>query len=458
MSNFYRIYRLLGTSMPKRRAVLALVMGLTSTLVLCGCGRETAFDYHLETGLARLKGGEFEAAIVHLKKAAQRQPTSASAYCNLGIAYWKHGDLERAMEMLTMANDLDGSDSRPLELLAYVHMDAERFEDARLYLERANNGLPDQVRILTQLALLEYEVGNGAEAEAYLKRALQIDSNYGPALYNLGVYAMVDTKDEPAAQSYFARYVASNRNGSRVNDALKQLEQLRESRRPKLAPVPAPAEAQTPPVREAPAEASAPPPSQEPPQIVVAVPKAPAESASSTASAQDPDEAALTVRESSQPARTAKSAQAHWKMAMTAHTYKDWPAAVRHYESAMAMDPNLRRIAYNLGLAFKEMGKPEEARKALEAELKLDPGMVKAHYMLAVVLRDLKDIDGAMAAAGSTLKLDPHYGKAHFLLGLLSWEKGDFESSRQHFTRAVQDSPDAASRKRAEAWLKNLDQ
>jgi tetratricopeptide (TPR) repeat protein len=166
----------------------------------------------------------------------------------------------------------------------------------------------------------------------------------------------------------------------------------------------------------------------------------------------------VAIRESERPARSTKSAKAHWKMAMTAHTYKDWPAAVRHYKKTMQVDPKLKLVAYNLGLAYKEMGNAKEARRAFEAELRLDPSMLKANYMMAVVLREMKETGPAISAAQRTLKLDPKYAKAHFMLGLLYWENGDFASSRTHFQSASKYANDAASRNRAEAWLKNLEQ
>ncbi len=443
----------------------ALVVTLAMSTFGSGCKRETAFDYHLDTGLARLRGGEFEAAIVHLKKAAQRNQTSASAYCNLGIAYWKHGDIPRAIETLTMSYDLDSLDSRPLELLAYVYMDANRFDDARDHLERADAEAPNQPRILTHLALLEFEVGEASKAKTYLEKALKQDATFGPALYNMAVYSLVEAKDKPTAQSYFARYVTSNRTGSRTGDALEQLRLLRE---PMVARPPAPV--------SRPPERTRPPAREEPPVPPVRTENTrddhgtdegetddtgDADVAATVGRSGDEDsgrEASLTVTESVKPARSAKTAQAHWKMAMTAHTYKDWEGAVKHYEETIKQDPKLRRVAYNLGLAYKEMGKIEDARKAFETELKLDPSMVKANYMLAVMLRELKDTGGAIMAAQRTLNLKPQYGKAHFILGLLFWENGDFVASRKHFENAVTYAADSSSRDRASAWLKNLDQ
>lgn len=463
--------------------VAALAVTVAISTLGSGCKRDTAFDYHLDTGLARLRGGEFEAAIVHLKKAAQRNQTSASAYCNLGIAYWKHGDIQRAIETLTMSHDLDSSDSRPLELLAYVYMDANRFDDAREFLERANNLLPNRPRILTHLALLEFEVGQAPKVKEYLDKALQLDATYGPALYNMAVYALIEAKDKPTAQSYFARYVTSNRNGSRTGDALEQLRLLREpvvvnppppvNRGPEgSTPAPVPARPKPAPVAESPKPAPA---AERPKPAPVVESPAPAPAgvavenggtnqaitADLAAATRDGDPVPPTpvkVSPSSSPAPAADSAQAHWKKAMTAHAYKDWEGAVRHYEETIKLDPKLRKVAYNLGLAYKEMGKIEEACRAFETEIKLDPSMVKAHYMAAVTLHELKDSSRAIKAAQSTLRLQPQYDKAHFLLGLLYWENGDFVASRKHFEDAVKYAEDASSRDRANAWLKNLDQ
>jgi tetratricopeptide (TPR) repeat protein len=445
---------------------LARALGVCLFLAILtplGCGRETAFDFHMQTGLARLRGGEFEAAVVHLKKAAQRQPTSAAAYCNLGVAYWKHGDTSRAIDALSLASDLDGTDSRSQELLAHVFIDADRYDDARMSLELAAKNAQNQARIMTHLALVEYEAGDASKSEALLKRALKEDPNYGPALYNLGVYSLVEAKDKPAAQSYFARYAASNRNGPRAGAALEQLRQLRQ-------PPTRPSGADAPPaaVSVDTAESRIVEPTPEPPADTRTADVAPEDEDDSDADSvarvssvdtpADPPPPAVAIRESERPARSTKSAKAHWKMAMTAHTYKDWPAAVRHYKKTMQVDPKLKLVAYNLGLAYKEMGNAKEARRAFEAELRLDPSMLKANYMMAVVLREMKETGPAISAAQRTLKLDPKYAKAHFMLGLLYWENGDFASSRTHFQSASKYANDAASRNRAEAWLKNLEQ
>jgi len=186
--------------------VWAAAVAGAATVLLQGCRRDRG-ETDLAAGMAALEEQAYESAVQHLERAAKKQPVSASAYCNLGIAYWKLGRIERAVSSLTVAADLIGPDPLPLELLAQVYADARRWEEARDVLDRLSNGMPDTPRILTWQALVEYRAGETSAARDFLKRALVADPTYGPALYDMAVLYKDLPGGRPTAETLFEKYL-----------------------------------------------------------------------------------------------------------------------------------------------------------------------------------------------------------------------------------------------------------
>ncbi len=104
--------------------------------------------------------------------------------------------------------------------------------------------------------------------------------------------------------------------------------------------------------------------------------------------------------------------------AIIADHYWDWGEVERHYERAIALDPNdvttLR--FYSFYLAYT--GRPVEAMPIAEEACRLDPVSPNARMNLGVTLLMAGRVDDAVRQFEETLELDSNFSLAHVMLGL----------------------------------------
>jgi Flp pilus assembly protein TadD len=77
----------------------------------------------------------------------------------------------------------------------------------------------------------------------------------------------------------------------------------------------------------------------------------------------------------------------------------DYETAVPLLEGAARLDESNHGVFVDLGIAYRGLGRPEDARRAWEKALEIDEGNPAPHFNLGILLGDdLKDYDGALVA------------------------------------------------------------
>ncbi len=163
--------------------------------------------------------------------------------------------------------------------------------------------------------------------------------------------------------------------------------------------------------------------------------------------------------------------------------------AVRHYEAALAAQPQASQLHYPLALAYRHLGQVDKAREhataggtakvavadpiagdvgalsvssqmflttgaqALKAErfdlaekafrgaIAVNPENKRAHLNLAVVLARAGDLEAAEASAREALRLDPEYGVAYFNLGTFAESRGRLAEALDLYRQALDKEP-----------------
>lgn len=441
-------------------------------------------------------------AVRYFERARESRPQSASAYANLGMAYWKLGAHDLAIEALTTAGDLDVNDPRPQLLVADVLQEVKRWDDARDVLTEVMNGLPERADMITRLARLEYRAGKVEQASAHLEHALQIDAKYAPALYNMAVMARDKRQDTLAAMRYFSRYLSVATDQVRIDNVHEQLALLRQPFRPAPAPPTAPLSASAAagieraadPVISLPTavttRTSAPPPS-----TTVAKPVAEISGDALLAQARQAigdkayDEALVLLGQAR--ARDPKNADVLWTWATlydqslgqpqkaevmlrdfvrlfpednrsvaarrrlergppppstapTATTSRSTAATTTTTQPPVAMASSVRLTpseAWQKGLDAHAANDWDEAIQYYETVLVADPTFASAAFNLGVAHKSRGNLAAARAAFKQAGAIDPDMAKAHYMVAVVAREQGERGPAIDAAKRALASDP-----------------
>jgi tetratricopeptide (TPR) repeat protein len=116
--------------------------------------------------------------------------------------------------------------------------------------------------------------------------------------------------------------------------------------------------------------------------------------------------------------------------------------AIRQYEQALRIKPDLTEAHYNLGVALGQAGQMQEAIKHLEQAVRMEPDYPDAHYNLGAALEQMGRIEAAIGHYEQALRIKPDYAEAHCNLGTALWLAGRMPEAIEHWEQAVRMEPD----------------
>jgi len=121
----------------------------------------------------------------------------------------------------------------------------------------------------------------------------------------------------------------------------------------------------------------------------------------------------------------------------------NYPEAIRYFDEALAIDPQLAAAWHDRGLSLREMGQDDEALKSVDKACELEPDNEEFLFTRADLLKRIGILRGqkkAIAAAVKTynriLEINPNNADAWNGLGVCMKEEGKDETSRQYYERA----------------------
>ncbi len=174
----------------------------------------------------------------------------------------------------------------------------------------------------------------------------------------------------------------------------------------------------------------------------------------------------------------------------TAAVLEEHEAAIGHFEAALAAQPTASALRYPLGLAYRELGRMEEAREQLAARgtgtvsfrdplvegllrlatgagvhlmlgnralrqgavetamdryrqaLEADPGSANAHQALGGALSRQGDLEGTVRHYSAALAIQAENPPLHYNLGTVLAERGADEQAIRHFRAAIAQAPE----------------
>ena len=196
------------------RAVL--VLGVAATISACATtprdSRASDVDaarYNVQLGMNYLQRGDLEGAREKLERAVQQDPSLPAAHAALGMLYERAGDMRRAGDHLRRATRLAPDDPNQLNNYGgFLCRQGDRKEGIRHFDMAAGNAYyrtPEAA--LTNAGVCARGIPDPDLAETYLRRALDTNRNYAPALLQLADLSL-DTQRFLQARAFLQRYEA----------------------------------------------------------------------------------------------------------------------------------------------------------------------------------------------------------------------------------------------------------
>ena len=116
--------------------------------------------------------------------------------------------------------------------------------------------------------------------------------------------------------------------------------------------------------------------------------------------------------------------------------------AAESYQEAALLSPDDPDIFFNLALSLKNAGQWEEAQKKYEQVLSLTPTDPDTHYNLGVLFRESGQEGEAIESFEKTIICDPQYLAAHNNLGYLYHKTGQPQKALAAYRKVVELDPD----------------
>ena len=116
--------------------------------------------------------------------------------------------------------------------------------------------------------------------------------------------------------------------------------------------------------------------------------------------------------------------------------------AIASYDAVLALKPDDVEALNNRGVALYDLGRAEEAKACYRRVLELQPDYVQSLNNLGLILRDEKHLDEAAECLERAVAIKPDYVEGLNNLGLIWQARKDFEKALPWHLKAVEMRPD----------------
>ncbi len=132
----------------------------------------------------------------------------------------------------------------------------------------------------------------------------------------------------------------------------------------------------------------------------------------------------------------------------------DWNKAIADLETVRQGRPANQMALLYLGMAYKQVGKPQEAETALKKLVDVAPHFTKGYVELFDLYLTQARYPEAKQQADAILKYEPQNAQAFYLLGILAYEQGHLKDAVEAWEHTVKLYPDYPSAQYNLGWAK----
>lgn len=126
------------------------------------------------------------------------------------------------------------------------------------------------------------------------------------------------------------------------------------------------------------------------------------------------------------------------------NAYQDagrYEEAILQYKKAIETDPDSKKSYFNLASAYKKNGQRDEAIALYKKSIEIDPASPGAYYNLANIYKELGRNDEAIPLYRNAVQNNPNFVDAYNNLGIVYSAKGEREEAISCFKKAIEINP-----------------
>ena len=120
----------------------------------------------------------------------------------------------------------------------------------------------------------------------------------------------------------------------------------------------------------------------------------------------------------------------------------DHQGAIIIYKTMLDQRPTAGIVWNNLGVAYREIGKPDDAVASFRAAVKFAPQMPEAWNNLGVAQDELNLTESALNAYRKSIELQSDYASPHLNLGISLQKSERFKEAQEHYNKVLEIQPD----------------
>ena len=120
----------------------------------------------------------------------------------------------------------------------------------------------------------------------------------------------------------------------------------------------------------------------------------------------------------------------------------DHQGAILVYQSMLDRRPDAGIVWNNLGVAYREIGKPDDAIASFQAAVRLAPNTAEAWNNLGVAQDELNLTQDAINSYRKAIEIQPDYASPHLNLGISLQKSKQFREAEEHYNKVLELQPD----------------
>lgn len=136
-----------------------------------------------------------------------------------------------------------------------------------------------------------------------------------------------------------------------------------------------------------------------------------------------------------------------FRIGLDAEQRRDWNAAAAEFERIVALhppEPQFSTAHYDLGIAYANLQRLDDAARAFQSAIDGDPGFLAAMANLITIDLARRDVRGARAIADRFLRAAPDSARGLYSHGIVALQSGDYAAAQRDFGQLVQNDPQYA--------------